>query len=944
VGGHTYTFVAPSLEGGVGVFTLDTPPTATDLTQTHTYTEDAATVALTDIVVSDADTGDAITATLTLNNPAAGVLTTSGSASYTPGTGIWAISGTVAQVNTVLAAVSFTPAPNNDSDTTITTHIEDVAGVGPVDGTITLDVTAVNDAPVFGNVDPAISSTEQVFAIADGNITIRDAELDALNGGLGDYAGASITIARQGGANPDDFGWIDFAGASFTAGFSGLEYGGLIFAGITGGGGTATISFTSAQTPATTVLVNEVIQRFMYANGSDNPPASIVVDYTFNDGNAGAQGTGGSGITIASMTVNITPVNDEPVNTVPGAQTTDEDIGVVFSAGNGNAIGIDDVDGNSGSETAVLSVSQGVLTFGGASAGLSSFTNGGASITLIGSVAGINTALSSLTYTPDFDYNGADVLTVAVNDNGNTGGGALADVDTVDITINPTADVVADNLTTNEDTAITANVLTGSNGASADSFENAGRAISGVTQGLHGSVAFLADGAVTYTPNADYNGTDSFTYMVSSGGVSETGAVNVGVDAVNDAPVAQNGAASGNENTVIHGTLSAADIDGGALTYSRVAQAAHGTAVVNADGTFTYTPNAGYNGPDSFSFKAFDGAADSNVATVTLAVAPGLIHLIGTPNDDSFTALPGNEWIEARDGVDTVSFGFRLVDATVTYDGNKVIIDGPGSHTILNGFERYAFTDGTVDNHDGSPLIDDLFYYSRNHDVWNAHVDADVHYNIFGWHEGRDPSAFFSIANYLSLYQEVNQAGINPLTHYAQTGWAAGYVPSFNFDPHEYLEYNPDVAAEHANPLTHFLMYGAQEGRQPYAVTSLLASNGFDYKYYLEHNPDVAAAHADPLLHYELFGWHEGRNPNAQFDNNGYLATYTDVAAAGINPLDHYHHFGWHEGRDPSVGFDTTSYLAANPDVAAAHVDPLIHFLQFGLYEGRSPHADGVWG
>ena len=155
------------------------------------------------------------------------------------------------------------------------------------------------------------------------------------------------------------------------------------------------------------------------------------------------------------------------------------------------------------------------------------------------------------------------------------------------------------------------------------------------------TVAFLANGAATYTPHANYNGADSFTYTVTWGGLTETGTVNVGINAVNDAPVAQNGAANGNENTVIHGTLVAADIDSASLTYSRVAQAAHGTAVVNADGTFTYTPNAGYNGPDGFSFKAFDGAADSDVAAVFFAVAPRLIHLTGTPENDSFTAPAG---------------------------------------------------------------------------------------------------------------------------------------------------------------------------------------------------------------------------------------------------------------------------------------------------------------
>ena len=164
-----------------------------------------------------------------------------------------------------------------------------------------------------------ITSTEQVLAIADGNVTLHDAKHSMRS--MAAWATMAARASRsRGRAAPirTIFGWIDFDGASFTAGISGLEYNGLIFTGISGGVGTATITFTSAQTPATTALVNEVIQRFMYANASDNPPASIVVDYTFNDGNTGAQGSGGAGITTASITVNITPVNDEPENTGAG--------------------------------------------------------------------------------------------------------------------------------------------------------------------------------------------------------------------------------------------------------------------------------------------------------------------------------------------------------------------------------------------------------------------------------------------------------------------------------------------------------------------------------------------------------------------------------------------------------------------------------------------------
>ena len=71
-----------------------------------------------------------------------------------------------------------------------------------------------------------------------------------------------------------------------------------------------------------------------------------------------------------------------------------------------------------------------------------------------------------------------------------------------------------------------------------------------------------------------------------------------------------------------------------------------------------------------------------------------------------------------------MNFNFRLVDATIRYSGATVIIDTATSHTELTGVQRYVFTDGTVDNNDGNALVDDLYYYSRNHDVWSTNGDA----------------------------------------------------------------------------------------------------------------------------------------------------------------------------------------------------------------------------
>lgn len=251
-------------------------------------------------------------------------------------------------------------------------------------------------------------------------------------------------------------------------------------------------------------------------------------------------------------------------------------------------------------------------------------------------------------------------------------------------------------------------------------------------------------------------------------------------------------------------------------------------------------------------------------------------------------------------------------------------------------------------------LVSDAFYSIRNPDVRAAGVDAEQHYAEFGWHEGRDPNAFFSTNGYLAANPDVRAAQVDPLDHYNTSGWKEGRDPSAAFDTGLYLRNNPDVAAAGLGPLAHYLQYGRAEGRQAYAAIGAPGSfthGSFDAEYYLLANPDVAAAlvgGGDPIedayRHYEEFGWREGRDPNAVFDVSGYLAAYADVRAAGIDPLMHYDVYGWKERRDPSTSFDTTAYLAAYGDVRAAGIDPLTHYLQHGALEGRSTFADGTFG
>jgi VCBS repeat-containing protein len=98
--------------------------------------------------------------------------------------------------------------------------------------------------------------------------------------------------------------------------------------------------------------------------------------------------------------------------------------------------------------------------------------------------------------------------------------------------------------------------------------------------------------------------------------------------------VATDVSAQGAEDIVIHGALSATDVESALLHYRSVTQTAHGSVVVHDNGTFDYTPTANYNGPDSFTFRANDGSLDSNVATVSLAVA--------AVNDAPVNTIPGS--------------------------------------------------------------------------------------------------------------------------------------------------------------------------------------------------------------------------------------------------------------------------------------------------------------
>ena len=295
-----------------------------------------------------------------------------------------------------------------------------------------------------------------------------------------------------------------------------------------------------------------------------------------------------------------------------------------------------------------------------------------------------------------------------------------------------------------------------------------------------------------------------------------------------------------------------------------------------------------------------------------------------------------------------VNIPFSFKDSIIT-DGPNAVVYGPNSFiAIIPQDKTLSFTDGSVKISDGNPLVNNIYYDSHNNDVFSAQLDPDQHYAQYGWHEGRDPNAFFSTNGYLAANHDVAATGLNPLAQYDQSGWKQGRDPSANFDNELYLKNNPDVAQAGLDPLAHYLQYGQAEGRQAYAAigkaSDLAVHTGFDPEYYLLSNPDVAKAalaqggdtFAFAYQNYQSsVGQQAGHNPNAYFDVAYYLANNPDVAAAHIDPLTHYDLYGWKEGRNPSAAFNTAAYEHANPDVAAAHIDPLQHYLQYGALEGR---------
>ena len=412
--------------------------------------------------------------------------------------------------------------------------------------------------------------------------------------------------------------------------------------------------------------------------------------FTYRALSGGASATAQATILVRSGT--------RPILSAPAGLTFAEDTPAVFSAATGTAIQISDPAIGSNLLDLTLSVYQGVITF----PRLDGLTvvygqNGSAVVKVRGTLDALNAALDGLTYTPPANYAGNNFgLGLVVSDGAGDGDQRAVGLSVTAVNDAPVNNIPSATVTTNEDqpvsipkptvtdvdnaaggstagVRVTFAVPTGTGTLQVGTYSNYPLTITGAGTNqltLEGPVANFNNGlaSLLFYPAANLNGTVPLTMTTSDKGnygvggeLFDTDTIAIIVNPVNDAPVAVNDTYTTDEDTPL--TVAApgvlandSDVEGNPLTMVPVNPPPHGQLIPNADGSFTYTPNPDFSGTDTFTYRANDGTASGNLATVTITVMP--VNDAPVAVNDAYTV--------AEDGV-------LQVDAPVTGAGDMVV-------------------------------------------------------------------------------------------------------------------------------------------------------------------------------------------------------------------------------------------------------------------------------
>ena len=227
--------------------------------------------------------------------------------------------------------------------------------------------------------------------------------------------------------------------------------------------------------------------------------------------------------------------------------------------------------------------------------------------------------LTGSSVSPSHTYNSAGNFTVMLTVTDDSG---LTNTASAIVRVPGPPVAVDDSYSIDQDTTLNGNVLANDHDPNGDPLTAILHLIT-----PHGSLNLHPDGSFDYTPDSGYSGPDSFTYVANDGSADSNEAiVSITVNAVNHLPVAVDDTYSTDQDVtlnlmVANGVLNNdTDVDGNPLTAVLHVTTQHGTLFLNADGSLVYTPDSGYTGPDSFTYVANDGSADSNEAIVSITV------------------------------------------------------------------------------------------------------------------------------------------------------------------------------------------------------------------------------------------------------------------------------------------------------------------------------------
>jgi hypothetical protein len=335
----------------------------------------------------------------------------------------------------------------------------------------------------------------------------------------------------------------------------------------------------------------------------------------------------------------------------------------------------------------------------------------------------INGSAPNLTYTPDEGFSGIDSFTFKANDSALDSNIASINIEVIDVNEAPIA--TEQNLKTAENTLLSI-ILTASD-VDLDplTYSLVSQATSGV---ISGSVPNL-----TYTPDEGFSGTDSFTFKANDSALdSNIASINIEVSDVNEAPIATEQNLKTAENTPLSIVLTASDVDLDPLTYSLVSQATSGVISGSAP-NLTYTPDEGFSGTDSFTFKANDSALDSNIASISIEVSN--VNKAPIAVDDKLDRI---DWMPVDIDVlanDSDPDGDTLlIQGAVAQRGTVMWTETTLSYTPVSGFNGVAVIDYSIsDNHGGSASAQVFITFAiQDSDLPFITLPADVSIDAVG--------------------------------------------------------------------------------------------------------------------------------------------------------------------------------------------------------------------